>query len=226
MTLSREEELASNLAHVEMEISEALKISGRSREEITLVAVTKNFPVEDVMTLYGLGVRDFGENRDQEGSLKRTSLPKDVRWHFQGQIQSRKIASILDWARVVHSLDSLDHAQKIAGRLHSQTATEEKHTFFLQVNFESEAQHRGGVQLSEVGLFLENTPVEISGLMVVPPLSRDPREIFRTTATLASKYSLPSLSMGMSGDFSVAIEEGATHIRVGSSILGSRPYLA
>jgi len=220
MSVSRKAELEVNLRMVEGRIGEALRKSERSRDEITLVVVTKTFPVQDVQLLYELGVREFGENRDQEGSAKAPLLPHDAHWHFQGQIQSRKLPSILNWARTIHSIDSLEHARKIHNRGVS------GHEFFLQVNCEEAAAHRGGVQVADIERFLNESPLHISGLMVVPPLDSDPRKIFSEIAHLAKGLSLQKISMGMSGDFEVAIEEGATHIRVGSSILGSRPLLA
>lgn len=220
MSEMRKDELAANLKSVEEMISAAVQRSGRKRDEVTLVVVTKTFPVEDAQLLYELGIRHFGENRDQEGSLKAPILPADVHWHFQGQIQSRKIPSILSWSKTIHSLDSLDHAKKFSER------GAEGHEFFLQVNCEEAAEHRGGVQINEIEEFLQKSPVPISGLMVVPPLQSQPREIFAAIAELGRKHSLSYLSMGMSGDYEIAIEQGATHIRVGSSILGSRPPLA
>lgn len=220
MSEDRKTELNANLLEVEERIETACTRSGRSRSDVTLVVVTKTFPVSDVQLLYELGVRHFGENRDQEGSEKAPSLPSDAHWHFQGQIQGRKIPSILGWAKTIHSLDSLEHAQKFLDR------GLVDHEFFLQVNCEEAAEHRGGVQISEVQSFLTQSPVKISGLMVVPPLTSEPRKIFSDIADLAGKNSISKLSMGMSGDYEVAIEEGATHIRVGSSILGSRPPLA
>jgi pyridoxal phosphate enzyme (YggS family) len=220
MNTSRKDELSANLQIVKDKISAALHRANRKHEELTLVVVSKNFPVEDAQFLYELGVRDFGENRDHEGALKAPILPGDVNWHFQGQIQSRKIPSIGTWARTIHSLDSLEHAKKFADRGAG------SHQFFLQVNCEEAAEHRGGVQISEIEGFLDQSPVAITGLMVVPPLHSQPRQIFRTITALGKKYELSCLSMGMSGDYEIAIEEGATHIRVGSSILGSRPIVA
>ena len=108
--MTRELEIAQNLAKVRERIAKAAASSDRNLEEITLIAVTKNFPVSDAQILYELGIRDMGENRDEEGARKSEQLPADISWHFQGQIQSRKIKSIASWADVVHSLDSLSHA--------------------------------------------------------------------------------------------------------------------
>ncbi len=217
-------EIESNLVEVEKRIAKALEGTGREREEVTLIVVTKTYPVEDVFLLYDLGVRNFGENRDQEGAAKAPQLPNDASWHFQGQIQGRKISSINEWSDVIHSLDSLDHAAKFA-RL-EELSSEKAREFFLQINLESAAEHRGGIAKEELESFLENCPVSISGLMVVAPLEVDPYSAFSTLSALASDVGIPKLSMGMSGDFEVALKAGATHIRVGSSILGSRTLLA
>jgi pyridoxal phosphate enzyme (YggS family) len=213
----RKDELAANLAEVEERISLALSQSGRERQDVTLVVVTKTFPVEDAVLLYELGIRNFGENRDDEGAKKNPLLPSDSIWHFQGQVQGRKIASIASWADVIHSLDSLDHASKFASQPTAQSTE-----FFLQVNLEPQAEHRGGIRKEEIPGFFESSPVEIFGLMLVAPLSGNAHAAFSEVAALRQKYGLRGLSMGMSGDFEEALKAGATHIRVGSSILGSR----
>ena len=143
---SREVEISENLAVVEERIASALQQSNRRREEITLIAVTKFFPKSDLEILYGLGQRNFGENRDQEGSAKASELPSDIVWHFQGQLQSKKISSIIDWARVIHSLDSLDHARKFNQRLMGLGA---RRAFFLQVHLETARTDRGGGALEK-----------------------------------------------------------------------------
>ena len=221
---SRESEISENLKTVEARIAGALKESHRSREEITLIAVTKFFPRSDLEILYGLGLRNFGENRDQEGSAKAIELPADISWHFQGQIQSKKIPSIIEWARVIHSLDSIEHAMKFNQRLNEMGQSRE---FFLQLNLEPDRTDRGGLPADQVEGFLdaarEYSQVKIVGLMCVPPLDKSPGQAFAEVASIAHTLELPSLSLGMSNDFEDAIMAGATHIRVGSSILGSRP---
>jgi len=218
---ARIEELRENLAKVEAQIQGALRLASRNREDVTLVVVTKTYPVEDLLALYELGVRNFGENRDQEGSLKAPHLPPDTHWHFQGQIQSRKIPSLAQWADSIHSLDSLEHAAKFEKLQNS-----EKLNFFLQINLEEGAEHRGGVHVNEVSSFLESCTLPIAGAMVVAPLGSDPLEAFSKVKKIADEHGLKEISMGMSGDFEAALVAGATHIRVGSSILGSRSLLA
>ena len=220
-------ELAEKLRAVEERISTAAKSAGRSRSDITLIAVTKFFPASDARILYDCGVRNFGENRDQEGVEKSSLLPPDSCWHFQGQVQGRKINSIISWARVIHSLDSQAHAQKFNRRLEEMG---ESRDFFLQVNLEPERLDRGGVSPSLVGKFLQEVKglgaLRIIGLMTVLPIEMDIEVGFTEVAALQRANGLPALSIGMSNDFEAAIRAGATHIRVGSSILGSRPPLA
>jgi len=215
---NRKEEIAANLAEVESRIKTSLSSVGRDRSDVTLIAVTKTFPVEDVLILYELGIKHFGENRDQEGALKAPLLPPDSHWHFQGQIQGNKIASIASWAQTIHSLDSLDHAGKFA-----RTENISSHEYFLQVNLESDAKHRGGIPRNEVEGFIAKSSVPVTGLMVVAPLESNPSAAFEELQGLAQQHGLKKLSMGMSGDFEPALMAGTTHIRVGSSILGSRP---
>jgi pyridoxal phosphate enzyme (YggS family) len=221
---SRALEISENLASVEERIGRALQESNRRRDEIALIAVTKFFPLSDLEILYGLGLRNFGENRDQEGSAKANELPSDISWHFQGQIQSKKIPSIIEWARVIHSLDSLEHARKFNQRLKEM---EQSREFFLQLNLEPDRTDRGGLPADQVEGFLnasrEFSQVKIVGLMSVPPLDKSPAQAFAEVASIAHTLELSSLSLGMSNDFEDAIVAGATHIRVGSSILGSRP---
>lgn len=221
---SRKEEIKENLAQVEARIDAALAQSGRTRDEITLIAVTKFFPASDAMYLYDLGLRHFGENRDSEGAQKSAELPADIRWHFQGQIQSRKIPSILSWAQTVHSLDSYDHAEKCSRFL---SAGKLEREFYMQVNLEPDRSDRGGIAVAEIPVFYESIRklphIKVSGLMCVLPIAAEPLSAFSDLAKLADELELPSLSLGMSGDFEAAILAGATHIRVGSSILGSRP---
>ncbi len=223
--MSRAEEIAANLAQVQEKISRAAAASDRTLDEITLIAVTKNFPVSDAQILYDLGIRNMGENRDEEGARKSEQLPADIRWHFQGQIQSRKIKSISSWADVIHSLDSLSHAEKFAA-LGEGAPTE----FFVQINLEPERHDRGGIAPTQIDTFLqelaEKAEIFPIGLMTVAPIDQDPTRVFTELSEMQRRVRLQKLSMGMSGDFEAAISAGATHIRIGSSILGSRGYPA
>jgi uncharacterized pyridoxal phosphate-containing UPF0001 family protein len=172
----------------------------------------------------------MGENRDEEGARKSEQLPSDIEWHFQGQIQSRKIKSIAGWADVVHSMDAISHAQKFDALPDGKSAQ-----FFIQINFESDRPDRGGILVRDVDDFLAHLASESSikpvGLMTVAPREAEPLQIFEELRLLKERAAntypeMAFLSMGMSGDFEAAIKAGATHIRVGSSILGSRELLA
>ncbi|MFM2159653.1 MAG: hypothetical protein RLY39_184, partial [Actinomycetota bacterium] len=162
----RSQELSANLDSIRARIGAAVQGSGRSPDEVTLIAVTKTFPASDVQILYDLGVRDFGENRDQEASVKSLELPDDCRWHFQGQIQSNKLKSIAEWADVLHSIDDISHARK----LNSLVAEKD---VFVQVSLDN-LPNRGGVLPNLLPDFLEEISalanLNLLGLMAVAPL--------------------------------------------------------
>ena len=220
---NRREELSENLGAIRSRISVAAQNSGRSTEEITLIVVTKTFPAADAQILYELGVRDFGENRDQEASIKSTGLPDDCRWHFQGQIQSNKLKSIANWADVLHSIDDVAHASKLNSLVTSKD-------IFIQVSLDN-LPNRGGVLPDLIPEFLGEISVfsnlKIRGLMAVAPLDEDPAEAFKRLKELSDRVvklhpEAREISAGMSNDFEAAISQGATHIRIGSQILGVR----
>ena len=209
------------------EISERLEIvraniAAVADHEVTLIVVTKTFPASDAQILHDLGVTDFGENRDAEGAEKAAAVAGT--WHFQGQIQSNKLKSITQWASVIHSLDDPRHFEII------ERVAPHPLTIFLQVSLDG-ALHRGGAGLEDLyslADMVENSPTHtLAGLMSVPPLGVDPDEAFSRLAVIHNdfKKTFPGatkLSAGMSGDYQSAISHGATHVRVGSSILGSR----
>jgi hypothetical protein len=202
------------------------KIAAVARHEVTLIAVTKTFPVSDAQILHDLDVRDFGENRDAEGAEKSALVSGT--WHFQGQIQSNKLKSITSWASVIHSLDDPRHFEII------EKVAPHPLQIFLQVSLDG-AHHRGGAGLEDLyslAASVEKSPTHtLAGLMSVPPLGMDPNQGFAQLAVIHSEFmklfpAATSLSAGMSGDYELAISHGATHVRVGSSILGSRsPHL-
>ena len=214
--MSRIEEISENLQIVRS------KIAAIADHPVTLIAVTKTFPVSDAQILKTLGVEDFGENRDAEGAEKSQSV--EGRWHFQGQIQSNKLKSITSWASVIHSIDELRHFEMI-----EKVATHPL-TIFLQVSLDG-AHHRGGAgvdQLYQLAEKVSASPTHtLAGLMSVPPVGVDPNEAYSQLAVIRNEFvkrfpSATALSAGMSGDYEIAISHGATHVRVGSSILGSR----
>jgi hypothetical protein len=214
------EEISENLEVVRSKIAKV------ANHEVTLIAVTKTFPVADAQILHDLGVRDFGENRDAEGAEK--SAVVSGTWHFQGQIQSNKLKSITSWASFIHSLDDPRHFEII------EKVAPHRLQIFLQLSLDG-SDHRGGAaleKLMDLAELVENSPNHtLAGLMSVPPVEMDPDQAFAQLAAIRSDFlkQFPlaqSLSAGMSGDYELAISHGATHVRVGSSILGSRsPHL-
>ena len=220
---SRYEEIASNLATVQNQIDAAAKAANRTSDEITLIAVTKTFPISDVHILASLNIHHYGENRDGDAAPKAAAVPGT--WHFQGQIQSNKLKSIASWAQVIHSLDELRHIQAL------DKVAAHRIGVFLQVSLDG-AQGRGGAQPSDLSELADavmgSSHLELMGLMAVAPLDVSSNEAFEKLGVIHSNFkaSYPMakyLSAGMSNDFESAIIHGATHIRVGSSILGSRP---
>ena len=223
----RELEIATALANVEERISKAAAAAGRERSEITLIAVTKTYPATDVEILRNLGVKNFGENRSDEGLEKSELIP--ATWHFQGQVQGRKLKDIALWASFIHSIDSSDHIAKLS-RICSER--DRKISIFLQLSLD-EAPDRGGVRAEQLTQLAEqvtsDTNLHLAGLMCVPPVEYEFDRAFSEIADVHEtlKKGFPDaagLSAGMSSDFEVAIAYGATHLRVGSEILGSRTY--
>ena len=218
---TRKDEIAQNLQEVKERIIGAAKSVNRDPNEIELIVVTKTFPISDIEILRELGETNFGENRDQEAGPKAEII--SATWHFQGQIQSNKIKSICQWADVIHSISSEKEILKFA-------QSERKHQLFLQVSLDGQ-EGRGGASPAELAqladLVNESNNLELLGLMAVAPLGVEPDKAFADLAQInqgfASQFlNSKFLSAGMSGDFEAAIKYGATHIRVGSSILGSR----
>jgi pyridoxal phosphate enzyme (YggS family) len=214
--MSRLDEISANLEIVKS------KIAAVASQPVTLIVVTKTFPVSDVQILHQLGVTDFGENRDAEGAEKSQLVKGN--WHFQGQIQSNKLKSITSWASVIHSLDDPRHFELI------EKFAPHPLSIFLQVSLDG-AHHRGGagvVQLYQLAEKVSASSIHsLAGLMSVPPVGMNPDQAYSQLAVIRTEFMnrfphAKSLSAGMSGDYESAISHGATHVRVGSSILGSR----
>jgi pyridoxal phosphate enzyme (YggS family) len=217
----RKAEITRNLQEVKERIIGAAKSVNRDPNEIELIVVTKTFPISDIEILRELGESNFGENRDQEAGPKAEVIP--ATWHFQGQIQSNKIKSICEWADVIHSISSEKEILKFA-------QSPRKHQVFLQVSLDGQVG-RGGASPADLAqladLVNQSNNLELMGLMAVAPLGVEPMKAFTDLAQINQGFAdqFPNskyLSAGMSGDFEAAIKNGATHIRVGSSILGSR----
>ena len=227
--------IAENIRSVEQRIQAACARAGRRRDEVTLICVTKTMPVTDLQEAYDEGQRNFGENRVQEITEKYPLLPDDIRWHMIGHLQRNKVKYLMDRVVMIHSVDSASLARTI-----SKEAVKAGRTMdiLLEVNAAGE-ESKFGLGYEEVlPLIREIAPlpgIHICGLMTVAPYTDDPetnREFFKKLRDLSvdidrqsiDNVSMHTLSMGMTGDFEVAIEEGATHIRVGTAIFGKRDY--
>jgi len=232
-----EEMIASirdNISRVEERIAAACRRCGRVREDVRLVAISKTHPPESVRAAFDAGLRDFGENRVQEGKSKRQALADlDATWHLVGHLQSNKARMARELFHWVHSIDSLHVAEKLAQAAAPQDA---RLPVLIEVNLGEETS-KAGVRAAEVPALAEQIApfgsLELRGLMVIPPFFENPEDVrpyFRQLHGLASdlearklpNVSMRELSMGMSHDFEVAIEEGATIIRVGTAIFGER----
>ena len=223
--------IATRAAEVRHRIEAACARSGRSADEVTLVAVSKTHPIEAIAEAVTAGLRVFGENRAQEFVPKALAARERglaAEWHFIGHLQRNKVRDALPYIDVLHSLDSERLVREIATRAAEARPGHRPLRCFLEVNVAGEAQ-KEGIAPSDVGPFLAAArPVEIldvRGLMTVAPRVNDPEEVrpvFRALRELAAEHRLSELSMGMTDDFEVAIEEGATVVRVGRAIFGDR----
>lgn len=227
--------LKENLASVEEKISAACERAGRNRSEVTLVAVSKTKPVEMLSEVYQEGIRDFGENKPQEIRDKYPALPEDIRWHMIGHLQRNKIKYIIDRVCMIHSIDTLRLAEAV-----SEEAV--KHGLVMPVLVEVNAAREAskyGIMPEETEDFVRQISVlpgiRVEGLMTIAPYTEnaeDNRKFFRCMKKLyvdikeknIDNVNMCSLSMGMTGDYEVAIEEGATMVRVGTGIFGERFY--
>jgi len=227
--MSRKMEIEENLNQVRQKITDAAAKSGRNPNEINLIVVTKTFPISDLEILYSLGVREFGENRDQEASVKAKALPQDINWHFQGGIQSNKLKSICSWASVIHSVDQFKYAKII-----SEQPSVKARQIFIQVSLDEPPESRGGVdpaKLIELANQISSLPnIKVLGLMAVGPVYREIEPAFARLQQIQAGFltdfkDAVFLSFGMSGDYELAISYGATHLRIGSSILGNRAHI-
>ena len=224
--------IEKNLQEIRFRIDAACSLAGRRTSEVTILPVTKKQPLEKLEALYELGERSFGENRVQEMNEKAAVLPKDIKWHLIGPLQSNKVRAALKSACSIHSIDSL----KLLDRVNRIAAEENKcPEIFLQVNITGESQKSGFTEseLPEaVGKASCYENLRLRGLMTMGAAGADSEEtraVFRRLRELRDSFladfpKLTELSMGMSGDFELAILEGATYIRVGSLLLGERQY--
>jgi PLP dependent protein len=225
---ARRDELAVRLAAVRQRISAACNAAGRDASDVTLIAVTKTWPASDVRLLAGLGIRDVGENRDAEAAPKAAQCADlNLNWHFVGQLQTNKAASVARYAAVVHSVDRLRlvHALGEAAR-----RAERVIDCLVEVSLDGDPA-RGGALEAEVPALAEALAVEpglvLRGVMAIAPLGMAPDRAFAKLGESAEvvRAVCPSagvISAGMSGDLEAAVAAGATHLRIGTALLGDR----
>ena len=227
--------LRENLQEVEQRIADACRRAGRKREEVTLIAVSKTKPAEMLKEAYDLGVRVFGENKVQERTEKYDLLPDDIRWHMIGHLQTNKVKYLIGKTELIHSVDSL----KLAKVIEKESEKKECITDILvEVNV-AEEESKFGLKMEEVIPFIENAAqfphINVRGLMTIAPFVENPEKNRTIFADLHKLYvdikeknidngTVNILSMGMTNDFEVAIEEGATMVRIGTGIFGARNY--
>ncbi len=229
--------IQENLRMVEREIQEACRRAGRRRSEVTLIAVSKTKPISMIQEAYDAGIRDFGENKVQELLDKIPALPSDIRWHMIGHLQRNKVKYIVGKAAMIHSVDSMALAEEISREAVKKGVEAD---ILVEVNVSGEAS-KFGMTLEEAPVLVEKIAglpaIHLKGLMTVAPFTEHPEEnrsCFRKLAQIAVDISRKNidnngmclLSMGMTGDYSVAIEEGADYVRIGTGIFGERNYKA
>ncbi|PNR95293.1 YggS family pyridoxal phosphate-dependent enzyme [Petrotoga sp. 9PWA.NaAc.5.4] len=223
--------IKENYKKLKEEIKEIALNCKRNYEEIKLVAVSKNFSAESIKSIYEEGQNDFGENRAQEMQSKHTTLENlDITWHFIGRIQTKKIKNIVNIAEYIHSVCRLKEIEEIQKRAETINKIQK---IFLEVNVSGE-ETKAGLQPFQVEDFLNKVKnyknIEVIGLMTMAPYTQDKNNIRKTFSTLrelrdslSAKFpSLKELSMGMSNDYRIAIEEGSTFLRIGTKIFGER----
>ena len=227
--------LTENVIEVEKNIQAACDRAGRSREEVRLIAVSKTKPVSDIEEVLTTGILDYGENKVQEMMDKYEVMPKDIHWHMLGHLQRNKVKYLMGKVALIHSVDSLRLAQEISAQSVKHEVTTD---ILIEVNIAGEASKFGTTQeeaiaLVEAAAKLPN--IHICGLMTIAPYVENPednRKYFQQIRQLSvdikrkniDNVDMHVLSMGMSGDYEVAIEEGATMVRIGTGIFGARNY--
>ena len=227
--------LKENLANVEKNIEQACKNAGRSRDEVTLIAVSKTKPVEMLQEIYDENIRDFGENKVQELCSKMEQLPSDIRWHMIGHLQRNKVKYIVGKVELIHSVDTYRLAEEINIQAKKQNVIV---PILVEVNIAHE-ESKFGISAEDAILLVEEISklenIRIKGLMTIAPYVEYPednrlyfRKIKQLSVDITNKnidnVFMEILSMGMTGDYMVAIEEGATMVRVGTGIFGERNY--
>ena len=227
--------LQDNLQEIEKRVQAACDRAGRSRDEVTLIAVSKTKPITDLTEIYNAGVRDFGENKVQELTDKIEKMPKDIKWHMIGHLQRNKVKYIVDKVELIHSVDSFRLAEEINIQAKKKGIVV---PILVEVNIAEEESKFGVSKEDAMELVKQIATLDgltVKGLMSIAPYvvdSEENRPYFHKIKDLSvdisneniDNVSMDILSMGMSGDFEVAIEEGATMVHVGTGIFGERNY--
>jgi len=235
MSMIQDNLIAVNFTKVKENILSACKQANRNPEEVTLIAVSKTKPLEMLQEAYKAGARDFGENKVQELLDKIPQLPEDIRWHMIGHLQRNKVKYIVDKVFLIHSVDSLRLAEEISIQALKKNV---EVNILIEVNVAREESKFGATTEEAIALVEEIAKlpgIHIKGLMTIAPFVEDSalnREYFQKLKQLSvdisrkniDNVSMSILSMGMTGDYTVAVEEGATHVRVGTGIFGERNY--
>ena len=230
---NRLSEIQGNLDRIQTRISKACSAVGRNISEITLIAVTKTYPASDVDLLKQLGIENVGENRDQEAASKKSEVKNEFKWHFIGQLQSNKAKSVVNYAELIHSVDRLSLAKEIQK---SAQGINKIQPVLIQVDLDQTGPDptRGGIwpaELSELASSISQAShLDLKGLMSVAPLGENPELAFARlneirVGFLKEHPQAQILSAGMSDDLEAAILHGATHLRIGSALLGERPKI-
>jgi hypothetical protein len=224
----RTQEIARSLAAVRARIEASARDAGRDPAELTLVAVTKTFPVEDARRLVELGVTELGESRDQEARVKARELP-EPRWHFVGRLQRNKAASVASYAAVVQTVDRPELVRALARG--AERAGRDRIDVLVQVSLDGDPD-RGGALPEDVGALADAATrtgrLRVGGVMAIAPLDADPDAAFAKLADVAERLradhpTATVVSAGMSADLEAAVRHGATHLRIGTALLGDRP---
>ena len=230
---NRLEEIKQNYEKIQERIDLACQKAGRKTSEITIVAVTKTYPASDVDLLKQLGIENVGENKDQEASSKKLEIKEQFKWHFIGQLQSNKAKSVVNYADLIHSVDRSSLVKELQK---SSAAINKKQKLLIQVDLDQSKPDptRGGVwpaQLLDLAdLIKSSSNLELLGLMSVAPLGERPAMAFKRLAEIRQDFlknhpQSDLLSAGMSDDLEDALLYGATHLRIGSALLGERPKI-
>ncbi|MBR1770444.1 MAG: YggS family pyridoxal phosphate-dependent enzyme [Lachnospiraceae bacterium] len=228
--------IEENMRDVEQRIRQACARAGRAPEEVTLIAVSKTKPVEMLMEAYAAGARDFGENKVQELLDKIPQMPQDIRWHMIGHLQRNKVKYIIDKVALIHSVDSLRLAEEISKEAQKHNLVVD---ILVEVNVAGEESKFGTTPEEAANLVLSIAAlpgIRVRGLMTIAPFvehAEENRKFFKNLKQLSVDILQKNndnihvgdvLSMGMTGDYEVAVEEGATYVRVGTGIFGERSY--